>query len=311
MTRSMWLPTLIALTATACGADSGEPEVTRAAEPLIINNTQVGFGAPGGSYFGNTVHLTYTGTDRKLNILRFPNGPGAPAQKITLEEKSNYGSTLWESGGQLYLAWVGLDGALNMLRSSDGSFFRPETKRTTPVVGYSGEPSLVFYAGFLRAWVRGETTVNGSFMKQWGIINDEFEDWGSVFETTNSSPSAAILGNELVLAWLCSDLRLCTKKHSQTAGWLTTNAVRIDGLPHVWTASIWPPTLMMAFRRSGQIGPKQIEFWKTTDTVNWQFVNQVGHTTNVRPFGLAANSSFVEYIHRGTDDRMNWNSFNL
>jgi hypothetical protein len=299
----------------ACGGTEFDPasDVTMVTQPLVIQNTQIGSGGPGGAYFGNTVHLTYTGTDGHLNILRFPNGPTANPEKQTLAERSNYGSALWEHGGELYLCWVGLDGAVNLLRSSDGWSFPTSTKRTTNFQGFSGEPSLVAYNGFVRAWVRGSSTTVGSYMAQWGIVNGELENWGTILENISGSPSAAILGSELVLAWVGPDGNLRTKKHNNSVGWLTTNVRFFKGVPHVWTASIWPPTLMMAFRKTGEIGPNQIEFWKTTDALNWTFVNVVGHTTGTRPLGLAANSSFVEYLHRGTDSsqKLNWNSFNM
>jgi hypothetical protein len=52
---------------------------------------------------------------------------------------------------------------------------------------------------------------------------------------------------------------------------------------------------------------RQIEFWKSSDGLNWQGAGLSFHLTVARPFIVSATSSSIEFSHVGTDSNRTLN----
>jgi hypothetical protein len=97
-------------------------------------------------------HIAWTGTDARLNIMRF--GPVVPS-KVTLAETSPHAPSLafFQLMGTLVLAWTGTDHRLNVMTSQDGTNFGNkvtfnETSAFAPALAFvPNAPFFIAWAG--------------------------------------------------------------------------------------------------------------------------------------------------------------------
>jgi hypothetical protein len=104
---------------------------------------------PAVARFNNRLHLAWTGTDNRLNIMSStsPNlGIFQFRNKRTSTQTSTVGPALAVLGNRLFLAWTGTDNRLNFMWSSDGISFG--NRQTLPHTS-TASPALAVYDNVL------------------------------------------------------------------------------------------------------------------------------------------------------------------
>lgn len=136
------------------------------------------------------LHMTWTGTDRWLNVMRLDR-PDMP--KVIVDQRSSDAPALAIRGTDLVLAWTGSDRQLNLVASQNGFATPPlllgERSSHSPAVAAWGSSLLVVWAGSDR---------------QLNLIHD----LGGTFcpprfsgDTTNRNPALCVQGDERVMVW--------------------------------------------------------------------------------------------------------------
>jgi hypothetical protein len=310
---------LVILMAASCESSPGNEATEKVSDELVISNTKVGMGGPGGTIFNGQVFLTYTGTDEHINIMR---QSGSSFIKQTLGETTHVGSSLAVFGGVLYLAWVGTDRQLNVRSSTDGVTWPDQNKHTTSGFYLDTDPALVVYGSRLQAFVSEVQNGQSSLARADQFLIDNLAPgagipFAGVFDEirTRNSVSAAVLGSELVLAWMSWDQNSWnTKKFNPSTGWgvVTIHSGSQDG--HLFTASSWPPSVIWVERAHNvNIGPNQISLFRSFNGLDFSFLVTTPHTSEARPFGISATGSSATWSHVGTDSNhtLNLNSINF
>lgn len=309
--------------AAITSGDEPVPHAPGAEKGVVVDGTRVGKGGPGGAYFQNKFFLSYTGADDRLNVMR--QSDTGVWEKQILNQRSVSGSSLAEFAGRLFLVWIGTDGRLNSLESTDGVSWPDNTHRIfgegTDNSRYAHvEPALVAYSGALNAFVArvphglfADTDHNWRVhggLRQYLNFGGGWSDLAHIVPAeTKRSPSAAVLGPDLVVAWSHRDGNsLRTKKFVLNTGWLNEEVIPYMVEGHLLTAHTSPPSLLFTHRVvGGNIGVDQIEFDRTTDGRTFQFVTRVQDKTFARPIGMWSNSTVAFYAHVGTDSNRTLN----
>ena len=290
-----------------CGAQpapgpAGSNETEAVVQELRVPDTLFGKGVPGGAYFNGTLFLTYTGTDSRINVMRRIDD--GSFLKQTLPNLSGHGSQLVVFDGWLYMAWIGLQGNLFTLKTADGFNWEPGAVEAPSERG-STDPGLVVYQGVMTAFYPDVFTPNRIIQmnfdpgqSRWLVANTFFD------ATTNASPSAAVMGNDLLLSWVGrNDGRVFTRKFVPSTGWSAPSVLQAFYRSHVIPVETDPPSvLLLGSTAVGMIDPNVINLELSFDGFAFTYLGRLTDTTGQRPHGLRATGSFVELAYRGTND---------
>lgn len=303
------------LMTTGCEAlapDERGSDLESVAREVRVPDTRVGFGGPGGAYFNGNLHLTFTGTDHRMNVIR---NVGGNWFKVIPALWTNVGTSIAPFEGRLHGLGVDMDGLGAYLRSDDGDFwynvppvrFRPSRDNCL----FRNDPALIVHAGVLIAFISVYCDQSPESIRQYNLSGDTWTEVNWFTDArTRESPSISELDNQvLVLSWIGTDGRLNSKRHIPWQGWTAVHTIPWNGVPHITRANTSPGSLIMASRSTANIGPNQIEFYRSNDGMNWSFAGRSVHTTFARPFVLSADGASVEFAHVGTDGNrtLNWN----
>jgi hypothetical protein len=102
-----------------------------------------------------------------------------------------------------------------------------------------------------------------------------------------------------------------TKKFVFNLGWQAANYVGRRERAHLITAATATPSLLLLGSKVGSIGPNQLEFDRTFNGVNMEWMGRIGDTSYERPHGLWATGSAAEMVYRGTNNSLYLTSVNL
>jgi hypothetical protein len=278
----------------------GPAEVETIAQDLKVPNTKIGRGVPGGTYFNGTLFLAYTGTDEHIHVVRRVNDQFL-GQKLPF--KASAGPQLTVYNGSLYLAYATKYNEFDALKSQDGlQWFSAVGNNPLPRIKY--EPGLSVYAGTLRAFVVFDTDTAGVAQFDYNAGANSWAHVDSPGGDTIVSPSAAVLGDDLVLSWVDPDRQVRTRKFDPSVGWGLDNVLSRFYLSHLITADTSSPSLLLLGSGTANIGSKQIHFDRTFDGVTLQPLGYVGDVTAHRPHGIRADGSSVEVTYRGTNNAL-------
>jgi hypothetical protein len=121
-----------------------------------------------------------------------------------LQERSVLTPSILELGEQLYLAWTGTDGALNVSCSTDGgaTFGKPYTTQKA-IGGYdAGGPSLASLNGNLYiAWTGTDKSLNVAQVVITGSTVTGFTRQVTLDQSSKQGPSLASFNGNLYIAW--------------------------------------------------------------------------------------------------------------
>ncbi len=298
----------VAMTAAGCLPLEEErrpaPEILE--KPAAIG---AGFGAPGGALFLGDRYLSFTGTDRRINIIR-KIGQGDWSAPRTIDERSIAGASLAVYDGYLYLVWFDQFGRFSSLRTRDGSTWTDRrTHDVAPPGGRPhGEPALVIYNGKLQAYYALGPNPDGDDALAWsrfGAIHQlvlEPDGWSfyGAFPGESRSVSAAVLGDDLVVAWNHRDLgSFRTKKWVARQGWTQTNVIAKAQEGQFIDAGTFPPTLIWSYRVTDGPDTGRIKFARTSNGVDFQHHATSLFLSEQRPFSFRVGDGLVEFAHVG------------
>ncbi len=296
-----------------CGAAAETGETT--ASEVIVDGAHVGGGGPGACVHDGKVFVTFTGTDKRINIAQW-----LPDNRFvirTISDTAHGGSSLFSHNGDMHLVWVGTDWRINALKSKDGIHWTGRQQFGHP--RYSADPALVLYEGFVNAFVAYVPRDGGlvdTGMHQ--FLLDGNGNWvlhGNYSNVrTQRSPSAAKLNNDLVVAWMGWDMEdVHFMKFELGRGWgaPVVKPWRVEG--HL--VSDGPGELLWVSRTGDNINigtPFELNFASSTNGADFEEFATSQHKSKARPFVIHSNGEGDSLVaHVGTDKRLNVNQFNF
>jgi hypothetical protein len=282
-------------------------------QELKVPGALVGRGVPGGTYFQGYLFLTFTGTDGRINVMR-RDSSGNWTQTV-LPSISSFGAQIIEYNGHLFMAYLDQFKRFQSKTSSDGTNWTNLPETLLPLG--ANEPGLVVYQGWLIAYVPDDPPHGGSD----GIYQFNF-DTGSnswfhhdtlEYAFTFDSPSAAVLGDRLVVSWVRDVGRKPRNRiFDPSTGWGGDFTYERAYRSHLITADTSPPSLLLLGSVSaGNIGPNELNFDSTTNGVDLNYLGHVGDISKHRPHGIRANGSLIELAYRGTNNGLYYRTVSL
>jgi hypothetical protein len=276
---------------------------------IQVPGAKFGRGVPGGTRFKGTLFLTFTGTDGRINILRWVEDH---FEKSIRPEKSGHGSQMAVLNDVLYLAWVDEFKRFRSMKSNDGISWDPVNETALPEG--NSDPGLVVYQGVLTAFVPDEPPPFGSNGIYQFNYNASMNAWFLVanipYAFTGASPSAAVLGDDLVLSWVDQQGRVNTETFISNTGWCCSKIHPIVLRSHLIAITGPTPSLLLMGSHPN-IAPDQIGFHKSGADRNFMRLGEISDLTRQRPHGLEASSAAVELAYRGTNDGLYWGAVPL
>jgi hypothetical protein len=304
----------------ACGPmdlEAPVPDTPSTHELIVPGASSTEFAGPGGTYFKGAPHISFIGTDGRVNVVRrLPAGNWAAP--VVLPDRGPRGASLVSHLSQLFVAYYGDNANFTTQKSIDSVNF--EERREVRVLDdpnkevLIGAPALVVYGNVVNAFVAiGPANGTTDEWNQRGRIrhfvreaDTQWHDYGTLSATAGATPSAAVLGDKLVLAYTHHGLSFFFTRIF-TPGDRWTDPIKIsksqsgDLFPAI--SSDGSPLLLWLYREKGSTGTDSIGLAKTTDGSTFTFIKNLNHTSARRPAGIFASmfDNRIEWTHTGTD----------
>ena len=298
------------------GLESPEPDNPSTQELIVPGATSTEFAGPGGTYFKGAPHISFIGTDGRVNVVRrLPAGNWAAP--VVFPDRGPRGASLTSHLSQLFVAFYGGTAKFTTLKSTDSVNF--EERREVTVLDdpinevLIGAPALVVYGNVVNAFI-AIGPANGT-TEEWSLrgrirhfvreADTQWHDYGSLSATAGATPSAAVLGNQLVLAYTHHGVSFFFTRIF-TPGGRWTDPIRIsksqsgDLFPAI--SNDGSPLLLWLYREKG-VNTDRIGLSRTTDGRTFTFIKNLDHTSARRPSGIFASTidNKIEWTHTGTD----------
>lgn len=173
----------------------------------LTDTTLVGAG-PSLAIFNGNLAVAWMGTNHQLNVAFFkPGDPTHLANKVTLNETSNYAPSIVTFNGRLYLSWMGTDGHLNIISSADASTFNT---KVTYNIAVMNSTTLQTADGVL--FVAWEDTSSHLVFAQYNSSNPATLNAVVTTTTTSTLPAslftAGVAAPDLRVAWIDSNAHI-------------------------------------------------------------------------------------------------------
>jgi hypothetical protein len=280
--------------------------------------TAVGGPDPGVVYFLGQPHITFTGTDFSVNVIRrLPNGSWDTP--TVFAGRGVTGSSLLVFGGSLVLAYYDADRNFQVWQSLDGKNFQRTAYLDIGTISNGqnayGEPALAVHGGLLQVYIAfgpiEQTVANwhaAGHIRQLLRNTDGNWFWGTDWPAETKDISVAVVNGDLHVVW---NDRGFTRRYRRSyivaqGQWSSVGFedVFTQGRAFAAPDSGGVQRLWWAGRSSidNSISFTGLDFSMSPITT--------GHTSDRSPFGVVNGSNHVEWTHVGTDgDRsINFNS---
>lgn len=301
---------------------AGESEAVESSQQnLIVPGTRIGSGEPGGAIFNDVKYLTYTDSNGRINVMR---ESGSWVRQL-LTEKASAGSSLYVWRGFMYLSWVGSDGLINTMRTSDGVNWGDKRVFSW---GVSGLPAITDFEGTLQLVVR-----YGKIPEFWNSPDGVNWNYGGELSDVRSNTSFALtyFESNLVVAWRDeSSRKVAVRSYSSSRGWSPTTITNVFGNPSLDTVdmiaprngTVRPAQLALAVRGDGFGGASApVGIWRSRDMVNFTKEQHIGGgSTERKPviarsyYNSLATTTATDVMTNDvvwidTDGRVRWDRF--
>jgi hypothetical protein len=293
--------------AAVLGCQGGQPAVEGRAQDLKIPNIKVGRGAPAGAFFDEDVWLAYTGTDDHLHTVEIFEDQFFDRK---LPFVANAGPGMAAVGNDLVLAYGDSNRAFNAIKTSDGEHWTSITGNNANLPRIKYEPGLAVYFNVLSAFV---VSFSSGHVVQLNF-NPGSNDWTQVAEhplESVASPSAAVLGNDLVLISQNPSGFVGVLKHTFGVGWGQPSEIRRLYKPHLVKRNKLPAAVLLLGSATSNIGSKQINFDESFNGFDVTYMGRVPDVTSYRPYGIFSDDSSVLFTYRGTNNGLYMRSAGL
>jgi hypothetical protein len=271
--------------------------------------------------FGGQLYLAWTGTTGGLNVSCSTDGGVTFGEPFKTQEAIG-GPSLASLNGDLYIAWTGADNKLNIAQLViSGSTVTGFTRQVTWGQLSGNGPSLASFNGNLYIAWTGEHVGNlyVACAPNGGMV---FDGPGPSTQKSNESPSLAVNGTSLMIAWAGTSNNVCVAQVSLSDAAPAIPA-NVDPLPNTVALNLQCPSLAsvtsVLYLAWADVNTSQLAMLSSVDNgqtftnfyQSWQRAPLT--PTGVNPAGpsLCASGQNLYFAWAGTDTSLNFAEFLL